>query len=974
MEKMPSYHSSTLTEEYQALSTLPLPESAVVIDVRHSEVTDRPLLTFLNTEIEDLSREMHQHQVPGWSQLVDCVRFLKLDAVPPGVPLNEFTDFIVTLPAGKQIPLAGWPNLVSYLGHTCIDEVRDERVRAMLTHDTAKKEDTIDTFTIRPATVRVFFLTDMNEGDSLTRAAIYTQWLKEWMEQTHGDKRFDRDERIQTIVICLNTDAAHSQAILLQTLGALPQTAIDTVILLQTYSNDETHIDEDEQIYHTELLLYSLLLHWPAVFIKSIEDASHMSPHFIQAARVFPWPTYTIGIAAMEYSARWAARWLDYGVARQLLAVINDAQPVEREAPLLKQRMQQWLEKWWQEMQDTVPDSIISEVNELQAFAHLQNVTRPSTILKSTPRTVARNLEAFHQQVNALYIGNGIGTLQYAMKSSPAALFEQFKEVSRHASSYTQDNPDEHAVSYEHLAALYTSTQQCIPTHFQEAWGALPRAIRQLSALAEPIAAIRSIAFNPPDLKIYREQFEQQVHQASTTLTKKYSLWRLPLVGSVLCSTVLCWLLIGVLGLILLVGVNWQNLLASTPAEFSLRQSTQLALLIWKGLLLILLIGAAWLYLATRRKAFRNDCLRTHRVLCQLIATHTARVKSVIAAQLALTFLQQADLYQSDVSVSPYEQRLREFEQTLKKLQAQASSQYEVAHSRLQYLTDERLFRSMPDIPPFTFHNRREVILWQHIEDALLQAHKELRSDTATFNLLAEMLLRRLGTEHPAELLNDMLNKQRWITDKSAEGRFQALETLFVVLALVLPSVQPEPADLLPLLQQYMALKEFYQKEPATPGNSPPDLALLVRESLLEHIQERPLHTAMPLVEKRPVIHVLASWISGQRDTMPRLTAVFTSNDVLAHLENTTMQPSQIIDTLLKQGASPEYPDELSGEDSFYLFFAPGEASSAFLQRCQSLQQTQIHMAPFPDREKLVYLHVHRIRQLLPTSAKSTIR
>ncbi len=988
-------------EQYQALSALFLSESAVVIDVRHCPTTDRPLLAYLHTELADLEVEMRHHHVAGWSKLLDCITLLRLDALSTStpvsmttnfftthatvasqpdqrqqVPLSEMTEFIVTPQAGKPISCMGSDSLTKYLCDSFIDAVRDARLHAMKAYSQDNTENAIAMSTIRPTSVRVFFLADMQEPDSLVRAATYAHWLKEWTEKTHGTRPPNRDERLQTIIVSLNTDAAQYQDTLLQTIGTLPDTATDTLILLQTYSDNDERIDEEEQIYHADLLLYTLLLHWPDVFLSSIEDPVEMHTQYVQNSRFFPWPTYIIGIAAMEYSARWAARWLDFGIADQLLTEFNDTQVAENASQAIKYQMQQWMKQWWQEMQRVLPETLMPDVDELQAFAHMQEVMRPSKLLTSTPQTVRTALEVLRQNVGELYIGNETNYLRFALKKGPDACLQQWAWASKRPASAGQEHDDELAERYESLQRLSNEAKQWITPHFQGIEGALPGALKQLAALAEPIAMIQAVKSQTPDLLKYHNEFEQQVYTAENTLTKKYPLWQLPIFGLVQRTTALCVLFVLVFGVVLLVGINWSQLLHST---MGLSSSTLLTpiLWLWKGFLLLLLVGCAWAYLAEQRKQFRLDCRCIQKQLSQLTEAHITQIKTVIAAHMALAFLQAAGLYDPKSQTSPYEQRLREGEQRLRKCQAQARQQHEQAHTRLQYVIDGQKSRSVavaraPILPTLFLHNRDETIQWKLVEDALLLVYKELKSNGATFNLLTEMLLRHLGKERPSELLDSMLQNKRWLTGTASEMRFQALDTLFVALTLLSPLGDIEPADVFPLLQQYTELKDLYQQDEETgPGSVSPELSQIVQEMLLKQVQQHSTQTRPRVVEPQPEILVLTSWIERQRRMVPAFAQLFSPNDVLTRMEESAMQPSEKIDTLSKQGTLLGKPDELSGENSFYLFFAPGETSEMFLQANESLQRVRIRLAAIPDHEKLVYLHIHRIRQLFPASAQN---
>src|SRR5579864_4248091 len=247
-----SNNYQAVDEDYHSLSTLPLPEAAVVLDIRQRDDDTIPLLAHLNTELADLTAEMRSHHVLHWSYLRDCIALLRLDAIPGDLPLEQDTNYRVASPDGVEQAMLGQEYLASVLSSEYIDQVRSARVDAP---DISSSTPVIGG--VKQSTVRIFLLTDMREAASLTRAATYAHWLKTWSEREHGRSRRYRDERLHTVILCLNANASY-QNVLLQTLGKLPDSAIDTVILLQKYTDADAIIGETAQLVKAELLLYTL--------------------------------------------------------------------------------------------------------------------------------------------------------------------------------------------------------------------------------------------------------------------------------------------------------------------------------------------------------------------------------------------------------------------------------------------------------------------------------------------------------------------------------------------------------------------------------------------------------------------------------------------------------------------------------------------------------------------------------------------
>src|SRR5579883_739442 len=72
---MTAYSHFPAEEGYQAVAQMPLPEAAVVIDVRQLHLDEGDvLLAHLQTELADLTAEMQAAQVPAWSHLLEIGR------------------------------------------------------------------------------------------------------------------------------------------------------------------------------------------------------------------------------------------------------------------------------------------------------------------------------------------------------------------------------------------------------------------------------------------------------------------------------------------------------------------------------------------------------------------------------------------------------------------------------------------------------------------------------------------------------------------------------------------------------------------------------------------------------------------------------------------------------------------------------------------------------------------------------------
>lgn len=967
---MAAYSSYTAEDGYRAMAKMPLPEAAVVIDVRHAN-REHLLLAHLQTELADLAAEMQAAHIPAWSHLLECITILRLAANPPYADLHRESDFILTSQGGKEVSLTGREHLAKFLGMEVIDFVRTCRIKSTAPIDPFMEMVAGEASDIRLATVRVFFLADMEEPASLSRAATYAQWFKEWTEQERGRRRANRNQLIHTIVLSLNSGPAYHD-ILLDTLGSLPDSAIDTVILLQKYSDDEAALYTEAQTAQAELLLYTLLLRWPDVFWKNMDDSITLHEHFVKMAKTFPWPTYIIGVSSLEYSARWSARWLDYGVACKLLEALDDEQKVAPDRQALETSIQKWLNTWWKEMRAVVPEALSADIDELQPLARLHALAHASPLARSSALTARENLAAFQRQIDLCYDTAGAKEWQRVIERASPAMLSQLKWIYERSDPEAEREPLELDEAYSQLISLYDKARRFLGLHFQEAWGAVPRALCQLSALSESTRSLSELAHKPLAIEQYREQVGWLVNQASGELSKRLVIWRLPLFGQVLRSTVVSWLLALVLAVLLLFAIDWQTLFWSLSGVFpfvasALATYTAAFLWGWRVFLLLFVLLGVWAYLSARNRSLRALYQQIDAGLRHTLQEQLSSLGDAIAARFALDVLQAADLYAGKNKMSPYERRLKEFEQLNRKLLTRARQQQELANSRIEEGLDRVQSRTNWDFrtPWPTLQNRREFIAWSQIENAFLR--QSLAENAAPANLLAEMLLRRLGTEKPAALLADMWQKR--MAGDDSEARFQAVSTLLIALLLSSPVMNSDMPDILPLLQEYASLQELYEEERPALGSSAFDPRATVREIALVRARGQvvaPLH-----VGEGQASAALVSWVSRQHQGGAQ--AIFASNDVIEHLEGSAqpMQPFQALDDLSQRGTLSGYPDQVSGEDAFYLFIAPG-ASNA-LDFLNSAQHASIRREPFPDREKLVYMHIHRIQQLLPPTQAETI-
>jgi hypothetical protein len=71
----------------------------------------------------------------------------------------------------------------------------------------------------------------------------------------------------------------------------------------------------------------------------------------------------------------------------------------------------------------------------------------------------------------------------------------------------------------------------------------------------------------------------------------------------------------------------------------------------------------------------------------------------------------------------------------------------------------------------------------------------------------------------------------------------------------------------------------------------------------------------------------------------------------------------QALKDLQARNRLPGYRDNMAGDDLYYLLLAPGQAGDDFLKHIALSNLAHIRVVRFPDPEKLIYLHIHRIHQ-----------
>jgi len=897
-------------KQYQALAGLHLPGPSVVIDVRQGNGYDPSLIWDLAAELEDLTTEMRLNQIYRWRYLSDCIDLLKLTPLraDESERARENTEFRLVTDKGQSILLQGrkalLDNLIEHL-----DMVRHNR-------DVAAKDKGNEALGQNPVpanpeqtTVRVFFLVDADDTDSLASAAIYAEWLKKAYHEDQGPGRSGRDRRVSTLVICMNTDPhRHHPDMFAQHMehrsGMRP--AWDGLILLYTYSDDEIYIGGEIQTYLVELILYALLLlssEGLTMAEQMLVDNQSLSPYVFSddgAPRAtFPWPIYIMGISSLEYSARWAARWLDYGLVATIIGIMYDDREIKQEKIL--EEIQRGTKKKLQEWQDMVHSAIMSSFTaampELQVLDEMEGLILPSPQKRKS--SSLQELRALGQRISQMYSGPG-STLENALENAVLIPW-QIRRDALQPLTPDADEPAQRDELYQQLRKLESAAAQLPTSLFRDPRGMFPCVQQQVHALTEAIAQLREVAENPPDLLICRKRFVEYAEQELKKLERK----RDPFSGKL------------------------------------------------------------------REEAAKNIRMVAHE--------HLEQARAVITARVALALLQEVGLDDPDGKPCRYSQRLKRLKEALTSAQKVAAEHRERAYERLQHSLSETQVGVSQESPRYSLNIREDLLPWEQIVEIFVQLRDRLESSPSALRLLGQWLLRVLGSEKPSIIMHQYLRefKERQFIFKAQEQekeQLYTLSTMLVIILLLLDIVDFDTDSIQLLLDQYIDLMDRSSEEPSVLANNILGLRRIIREARVaqaaRNASDKKSQTSFAanftLQKNQPTERILAAWVSNQCAGDPLLVRILDRSGILERLVENKLQPEQALDDLRERNKLLGYRDDMTGDNRYYLLLAPGEIGDDFLKELDRFSSAPIRPVRFPDAEKLIYLHIHRIHQITP--------
>ncbi len=401
---------------------LPLPSAALVIDIRGNSQDD--VMERLRVEIADLAGEMKAHNMNHWRYLTD---FLTFRVIPT---LRSEDIEVIRSPqkaknanpnAAQKSNASSKPGSSSSTGPTGpaqhgpfgsrfqddpaslisegrpfdvfqqrieemaqeIDRIRNNRIKAV--NDLSR--DGVAGHSVRDATVRVIFLTQSEDHESLMSASTYAAHLKKHVKKV---ERKGYQSLISTTIVCLdNRGEAGPPTDVIQGLRwNNTWEHLDSLIFSEKYGDNAAYMAGAMQTYLAELLLYVLLI-IPPLRLKASGAGDIAPEHQIEAHAgankpkgewvTLPYHSYLVGLGSMEHSARWGRRWLNYGLVTNAAEILLDrAADDEDEVRRNRNVVSVWLSDWRGQVEQAIPDRIPGNIQALQAIPNAINAAKPA--------------------------------------------------------------------------------------------------------------------------------------------------------------------------------------------------------------------------------------------------------------------------------------------------------------------------------------------------------------------------------------------------------------------------------------------------------------------------------------------------------------------------------------------------------------------------------------------------------------------
>lgn len=536
---------------------LPLPSAALVIDTRGT--SDDTVIEWLRMEIADLTDEMKIGHIHHWRYLS---QFLSFKSIAPLWVTDGQTA--PHNPTGQQRGLTGCvpPSLLDGQRQDPaalpierqIAELMEEINRIRNNHFSAVQDGDIAGIignSIKDETVRVIFLADVTRAESLTTAAIYAEGLK---VQAQRLARTGYAPLINTTVLCLGHpgEGGPPEKLIHGLMRNQSWEHLDSLILCEDYRRDAASIAGAMQAYLAELLLYILLIIPPFGVEVASADDSHAAQNGQSGANgtgkaesdtsaiTLPAHTYVVGLAALEYSARWGRRWLNFGLAGNAIEKLRRELPDE-ERHGIRQMADAWFNGWKSRVHKAIAEHAPDDAPALHGLARAlqtnesnwRNFTSSEFSLNIGKSTLS-DLQEYLAALAKTYVSaQGEPSLQSALLQGGPQVIESLR--AREHKSAAERRVIE-------LGQLQIEAEQVLGAEpfFTRATSAVPRALEQLAQLGSIIHAfLDSHQVHPlhpaaaqDSLQARRQALEHKGNQMIEDFRKHLESW--PFFGGVL--------------------------------------------------------------------------------------------------------------------------------------------------------------------------------------------------------------------------------------------------------------------------------------------------------------------------------------------------------------------------------------------------------------------------------------------------------
>lgn len=981
---------------YVSLSSLPLPWPAVVIDMRHPAPQDRPVVWNMATEIEDLTAKIGLHRVNRWRYLQQWIEFITLGPLPPGETVNTANSFTLINGANKAETFSTKERLMEHIHRECIDRVRTNRNSAARDTDRLIEVGEESMSGREQSTVRVFFLIDIADPNAFNSAATYATILRQKSYQYDDPRRSGRDEPISPIAICMSADKIHPEQAprqpLLQLTEDIVAPAFDMLILVHAYDDSQGFINRQAQLYELELILHAMLLapddllmgkqemrdedahHYLTVIQQIEEENSAATP--VETSKpdraTAPSPVSPIlcmiGASSFEYSARWGTRWIDYGLVKEVLGALCIQQKEILRDSLRLPDGRDWLDDWWADVKRVVPRSLASSVQEFNTLTAFQRHITTSPFQGVSLPHSNKALTNFCEQTKSYYGSGPYGiTLQQALNSTEQILPLLKNAMNSHLQSNFQPLPynDEEmkALVYLQLRASRFSIAL-----FRGATRAFSNAINQISELEERVGReeIGQLARTTPNLAQRLATFEHEAWKTQRRLQQLIKTWKLPLLGEVQRPTCLSILLA-----LLVVLFAWllQNNFKGLPGTASLFSGLPgLSPFILSCFIIVAVVVLLFLSLHDKQLHQERESISTQ--LRALASQHLHEVQSSIAAKTALILLREAGLYHSEGKVGVYKSRLRLLQNALIEAQRRALYEQKAAYERLKPIWSQTQIDSTSSRIWLNLNSRKDLLQWEEIVEIFQRLKKTYTIDNLDLDRLAEYLLKYLGNEEHLESSMYENETLPFMGQKSRQEQLQQIGTKLVAVLLAAESTGASITKLHPLLERYISLENSSPNSSSALGRHIADLYNLVKADLLEQAMSSSLDKTSEFSSfdefeakrGKTIEQLVAAWIEHLRSDDEETLTILNQDSIMTRLSELKIKPFNALEDLRKRCRLLGLPRETFESNHSYILLAPDPFSDSLLEALAALQPIQLSLVPFPDQEKLIYLHMYRAR------------